>query len=102
MIGESPLYAAIDLGSNSFHMLVVRNVGGSVRAVSRVKRKIRLASGLDDQGYLNEEAMERGLDCLKMFAEQLANIPDKNIRIHPEVLPSYQLHLNNDLNVTYL
>ena len=39
MIGESPLYAAIDLGSNSFHMLVVRNVGGSVRAVSRVKRK---------------------------------------------------------------
>lgn len=81
MIGESPLYAAIDLGSNSFHMLVVRNVGGSVRAVSRVKRKIRLASGLDDQGYLNEEAMERGLDCLKMFAEQLANIPDKNIRI---------------------
>lgn len=81
MIGESPLYAAIDLGSNSFHMLVVRNVSGSVRAVSRVKRKVRLASGLDENGNLSEEAIERGLDCLRMFAEQLTNIPDKNVRI---------------------
>ncbi len=81
MIGESPLFAAIDLGSNSFHMLVVRNVGGAIRAVSRVKRKVRLASGLNSDGYLSEEAIERGLDCLRMFAEQLENIPDKNVRI---------------------
>ena len=43
-------YAAIDLGSNSFHMLVVRVVAGSVQVVSKIRRKVRLASGLQDDG----------------------------------------------------
>ena len=81
MSGNSPLFAAIDLGSNSFHMLVVRNVEGAVRAVSRVKRKVRLASGLDENNVLSDEAINRGLDCLKLFAEQLENIPVENVRI---------------------
>lgn len=81
MSGSSPLYAAIDLGSNSFHMLVVRNVEGAVRAVSRVKRKVRLASGLDANNYLSDEAINRGLDCLRLFAEQLEDIPIENVRI---------------------
>ena len=46
-MNESPLYAAIDLGSNSFHMLVVREVSGAIRTVAKVKRKVRLAAGLD-------------------------------------------------------
>ena len=81
MPGSSPLYAAIDLGSNSFHMLVVRNVSGAVRAVSRVKRKVKLAQGLDENNLLSEEAIQRGLDCIRLFAEQLKDIPDHNIRI---------------------
>ena len=81
MPGSSPLYAAIDLGSNSFHMLVVRNVSGAVRAVSRVKRKVKLAQGLDENNLLSEEAIQRGLDCIRLFAEQLKDIPDQNIRI---------------------
>src|SRR5574344_585016 len=81
MSGSSPLYAAIDLGSNSFHMLVVRNIEGAVRAVSRVKRKVRLASGLDNNNYLSEDSINRGLDCLRLFAEQLKDIPPDNVRI---------------------
>ncbi len=81
MFGNSPLYAAIDLGSNSFHMLVVRKVGDSVRALSRVKRKVRLASGLDENNNLSTEAINRGLDCLRLFAEQLEDIPAENVRI---------------------
>lgn len=45
MLKSSSLYAAIDLGSNSFHMLVVREVAGSIQVISRVKRKVRLAAG---------------------------------------------------------
>lgn len=81
MSGSSPLYAAIDLGSNSFHMLVVRNVSGAVRAVSRVKRKVNLARGLGPDGRLSAEAVARGLDCIRMFAEQVRDIPKENIRI---------------------
>lgn len=75
------VFAAIDLGSNSFHMLVVRRLSGSVQTLAKVKRKVRLASGLDDKGCLNQAAMERGWQCLALFAEQLAGIPEQNVRV---------------------
>lgn len=78
---RSPLYAAIDLGSNSFHMLVVREVEGSVQTLAKIKRKVRLASGLDSNLMLSDEAMQRGWDCLSLFAERLQDIPPENIRI---------------------
>ncbi|MDP2561006.1 guanosine-5'-triphosphate,3'-diphosphate pyrophosphatase [Psychrobium sp. 1_MG-2023] len=74
-------YAAIDLGSNSFHMLLVQQVAGSPRIISKVKRKVRLASGLDHDSNLSLEAMERGWQCLELFAERLAHIPKENIRV---------------------
>jgi exopolyphosphatase/guanosine-5'-triphosphate,3'-diphosphate pyrophosphatase len=77
----SPLYAAIDLGSNSFHMLVVREVAGSVQTLAKIKRKVRLAAGLDKNNSLSIEAMQRGWDCLSLFAERLQDIPATQIRI---------------------
>ncbi len=76
-----PLYAAIDLGSNSFHMLVVRHIDGSVQTMAKIKRKVRLAAGLDEHNALSLEAMQRGWDCLSLFAERLQDIPKENIRI---------------------
>jgi len=78
---SSPLYAAIDLGSNSFHMLVVRHIDGSVQTMAKIKRKVRLAAGLDKENALSSEAMQRGWDCLSLFAERLQDIPEQNIRI---------------------
>jgi len=78
---SSPLYAAIDLGSNSFHMLVVRHIDGSVQTMAKIKRKVRLAAGLDEDNALSLEAMQRGWDCLSLFAERLQDIPKENIRI---------------------
>ena len=49
MGSTSSLYAAIDLGSNSFHMLVVREVAGSIQTLTRIKRKVRLAAGLNSE-----------------------------------------------------
>ncbi|NIF24564.1 MULTISPECIES: guanosine-5'-triphosphate,3'-diphosphate diphosphatase [Pantoea] len=81
MLSASSLYAAIDLGSNSFHMLVVREVSGSIQTVARIKRKVRLAAGLDKSSQLSAEAMARGWQCLRLFSEQLQDIPPEQIRV---------------------
>ena len=80
-MSTSPLYAVIDLGSNSFHMLITRLVADSVQTVDKIKRKVRLASGLNEHNELSNEAMLRGLECLNFFAERLQDIPAENIRV---------------------
>ena len=56
-----PLIAAIDLGSNSFHMVLARVDQGEIRILERLGEKVQLAAGLDEQRLLTEEAMQRGL-----------------------------------------
>lgn len=68
---STPLYAAITLGSNSFNMLVAQKQGDQDVVVAKYKRKVRLAEGIEADGHLNGEVMQRGLDCLAMFAEML-------------------------------
>jgi len=72
--------AAIDMGSNSFHMLVAKVELGEVRPVDKFAEKVMLASGLNEQGELTSGAIDRGLQCLRKFAQRTANIPTKNIR----------------------
>ncbi|MGV8926813.1 MAG: guanosine-5'-triphosphate,3'-diphosphate diphosphatase [Ewingella sp.] len=81
MLSSTSLYAAIDLGSNSFHMLVVREVAGSIQTLARIKRKVRLAAGLDQNNLLSQEAMQRGWQCLRLFSERLQDIPREQIRV---------------------
>ena len=52
------LYAAVDLGSNSFHMVIVRVVAGSVYIIGKVKQKVRLAAGLDENMVLDQQSLE--------------------------------------------
>ena len=59
--GEAREIAAIDLGSNSFHMIVARIINGSIQVLSRLKQKVRLADGLDEHNVLSQEAIERFL-----------------------------------------
>ncbi|PKF50584.1 exopolyphosphatase [Enterovibrio nigricans] len=73
--------AAIDLGSNSFHMVVARVVGQSLQIISRHKQRVRLASGLDDQRNLNNASINRGIECLGMFAERLQGFSEENVRV---------------------
>ncbi len=80
-MNSTSLYAAIDLGSNSFHMLVVREAAGSIQTLTRIKRKVRLAAGLNNDNHLSAEAMERGWQCLRLFAERLQDIPQPQIRV---------------------
>lgn len=73
--------AAIDLGSNSFHMVVARVVDQDLQLVSRHKQRVRLAAGLDTQQNLDHASIERGLECLAMFAERLKDFEEGNVRI---------------------
>ena len=73
--------AAIDLGSNSFHMVVAKVVGSDLQLISRHKQRVRLASGLDSELNLSHASMERALECLAMFAERLQGFDESNVRI---------------------
>jgi len=76
----SNTYAAIDLGSNSFHMIVVQIQEQDIHVVDRLRVMVRLSSGLDESKRLNEQAQATALDCLQQFGERLTEIPKSNIR----------------------
>lgn len=78
---EQKLYAALDIGSNSFHLVIARDVENDLQVVNKVKQKVRLADGLDRNNYLSEEAMERGLDTLRLMLEYLVNVPNASVRV---------------------
>ena len=50
---DGELLAAVDLGSNSFHMVVARYVLGQLRVVDRLRETVRMAEGLDGKGGLS-------------------------------------------------
>jgi exopolyphosphatase / guanosine-5'-triphosphate,3'-diphosphate pyrophosphatase len=72
--------AAVDLGSNSFHMVVARVEQGHVHVVDRLKERVGLAAGFDDRGDLTREAQRRALACLARFGQRLRDMPARNVR----------------------
>lgn len=76
---ESPYFAAVDLGSNSFHMTICRVNQDTVETVDRVKDMIQIASGMKN-GSLAEDAQERAIECLTRFADRLHGIPATQVR----------------------
>lgn len=80
-IQSFPLIAAIDLGSNSFHMVLAKADHGEIRILERLGDKVQLAAGIDEARLLSEEAMQRGLDCLRRFAQLTSSLPEGAVRI---------------------
>ena len=80
-LAETPFLAAVDLGSNSFHMKLVRVVGDELEVIDRIREMVRLASGLDENVNLTDEAIQRATDCLSRFGERLREIPSEQVRV---------------------
>ena len=80
-VDNFPLIAAIDLGSNSFHMLLAKTDQGEIRVLERLGDKIQLGAGLDEQRQLSDEAMQRGLECLGRYAQLITDLPQGAVRI---------------------
>lgn len=75
------IYAAIDLGSNSFHMIIAEPEGHSIRKIDSLRVPTRLGAGLDKNKRLLPETETMAIDALAQFAERLRNVPKKNIRV---------------------
>ncbi len=74
-------FAAIDLGSNSFHLVVARQEEHALTVIDRERDRVRLAAGLDAKGLLTDEASARALGCLSRFGERLRGIQPENVRV---------------------
>ena len=73
--------AAVDLGSNSFHMVVARAHHGQLAIVDRLREMVRLASGLSEGGYLDSESQDRAMACLRRFGQRLKDMHAEQVRV---------------------
>ncbi|HET8699303.1 MAG TPA: Ppx/GppA family phosphatase, partial [Gammaproteobacteria bacterium] len=73
--------AAVDLGSNSFHMVVARAQHGQPSIVDRLRETVRLGSGLDKHDRLDDESQERALACLRRFGQRLRDMRAHQVRV---------------------
>ncbi|RBC44355.1 exopolyphosphatase, partial [Xanthomonas oryzae pv. oryzae] len=77
---DGDFLAAIDLGSNSFHMVIARCLMGQLRVVDRLRETVRMADGLDGKGGLSNEARQRALECLARFGQRIRDVPSLRVR----------------------
>src|SRR5882672_5315278 len=73
--------AAVDLGSNSCHMVVARAQHGQPSIVDRLREMVRLASGLNRHGFLDHASQERALACLRRFGQRLRDMQAHQVRV---------------------
>ena len=74
-------FAAIDLGSNSFHLVVARAEEHALTVIDRERDMVRLAAGLDEKNLLTPAASARALGCLARFGERLRGLEPDNVRV---------------------
>ncbi|MEJ2478560.1 MAG: exopolyphosphatase [Acidihalobacter sp.] len=73
--------AAVDLGSNSFHMIVAQvEANGHLRVVDRLKEMVRLGGGLDENKRLSAETQQRALECLRRFGQRVRDFQPGAVR----------------------
>ncbi|MEO7430664.1 MAG: Ppx/GppA phosphatase family protein [Dokdonella sp.] len=77
---DGELLAAVDLGSNSFHLVVARYEHGSLRLIDRLRDSVRMAMGLRPDGSLDAERRKRALECLARFGQRLRSLPPERVR----------------------
>ena len=78
---EPEILAAVDLGSNSFHMVVARLSHGQPKVIDRLREMVRLAGGLDANQNLDPDRQELALACLARFGERLRDIRADSVRV---------------------
>ncbi len=94
MVSKAPVYAAIDVGTNSFHLIIASvNNRGMMQVILREKEMVRLGSGSGDMKYIQKDAMERGVKALQNFAELARS---KNSEIKAVATSAVREALNRD------
>lgn len=78
---KGDLLAAVDLGSNSFHLLLGSFHDGVLQPVQRQRDSVRLAAGLRPDGSLDAGKRRQALDSLAGLRQHLAGIPAERVRV---------------------
>src|SRR5690554_4856105 len=78
---DSDVLAAVDLGSNSFHMIIARLRDDHFQIMDRLREMVQLRAGLDKHNMLSEDAQERAIACLQRFGERIAHLPPDKVRV---------------------
>lgn len=78
---QPEIIAAVDLGSNSFHMIVGELRHGQLAIIDRIRETVRLAEGLSAKGDLSVDARKRALDCLARFGQRLRDMHAGSVRV---------------------
>lgn len=79
-LNQAEIIAGVDLGSNSFHMVVGELRHGQLAIIDRIRETVRLAEGLSTDGRLSADARARSLDCLARFGQRLRDVLAGNVR----------------------
>ncbi|MDJ0975931.1 MAG: Ppx/GppA phosphatase family protein [Planctomycetota bacterium] len=72
--------AAVDMGSNSFHMIVAQMKDGQLHIVDRLREAVRLAMGLDEKGRLSRKAQDRAFRALERFGQRVRHFRPGTVR----------------------
>ena len=79
---SSRIVAAVDLGSNSFHMIVARlDESGTLSIIDKIREPVRLGGGLKENGKLSKESLERALACTERFGQRIRMLPEGDVRV---------------------
>ncbi len=73
--------AAVDLGSNSFRLQIVRVTEGGLFPIDSLKDTVRLGAGLLPNGNLDDAVAARALACLARFGERLRGFKPDRVRV---------------------
>jgi exopolyphosphatase/guanosine-5'-triphosphate,3'-diphosphate pyrophosphatase len=80
-MGRRDVLGAVDLGSNSFHMVIARLSHGQLVVMDRLRESVRLGDGLDRRERLSAASQERALQCLARFGERLRSLDAGRVRV---------------------
>lgn len=72
--------AALDLGSNSFHLAIAKAVGNGLHVIDRMQERVQLRAGLSDDNILDEDTQRRALEALERFGQRLRDVPGAAVR----------------------
>jgi len=72
--------AAVDLGSNSFHLQIGRVVDGQIYPLDAVREVVRLGAGLTAEKRIDRASQATALEALAKFAERLRGFPRPAVR----------------------
>jgi exopolyphosphatase/guanosine-5'-triphosphate,3'-diphosphate pyrophosphatase len=73
--------AAVDLGSNSFHLVVARYSHGQLVVIDRMREMVRLGGGVGPDGRLDKQVAARALACLERFGQRLRDMHARSVRV---------------------